>query len=100
MVDRIVERFRALADAARIRILLQLKEGESSVSELVEHTGLAQPSVSKHLAQLKAAGLVAARRDGNRSYYGIRDPAIFAICQTMCRGISEQAEADWRAVQG
>jgi DNA-binding transcriptional ArsR family regulator len=99
MVERIVARFRALADSSRVRLLLHLKEGECNVNGLVDAVGIGQASVSKHLAQLKQAGLVQVRRDGNQAFYSIRDPAIFTICSTMCSGIEEQVADELRAMQ-
>lgn len=55
--------FSALADPTRRAILAQLMAGETTVNELVEPAGLAQPTVSKHLKVLERAGLVARRRD-------------------------------------
>lgn len=98
MIERVVARFRALADAHRIRLLLELKEGERSVGDLVTRCGISQASTSKHLGQLRACGLVTARRVGNQAFYSIRDRAIFTICNSMCRGIAAQSEAEWHAL--
>lgn len=67
-MDR-AELFRTLGDANRLRILALLAREELSVSELQELLGVGQSTVSGHLAQLKRAGLVAARRDGSHSRY-------------------------------
>src|SRR4051812_16530912 len=62
--------FKALADPTR-RVLLErlIRDGEQSVNKLTGHAGVSQPAVSKHLALLKRAGLVAERRDGRLTYY-------------------------------
>jgi ArsR family transcriptional regulator len=57
--------FRALGDANRLRILALLAREELTVSELQEVLGLGQSTVSAHLAQLRAVGLVATRKDGS-----------------------------------
>jgi DNA-binding transcriptional ArsR family regulator len=62
----------ALAEPSRRRIVESLRDGEHSVGELVRSTGLAQPTVSKHLRILKAAGLVDVRREAQRRLYRIR----------------------------
>lgn len=59
----LVKVFRALGDQNRIRILKMLEEREMSVGELTVVLKISQPSVSRHLAQLKEAGLVESRRN-------------------------------------
>ena len=61
--------FEALADPTRHRILALLRDGERPVGELVDTLGVAQPSISKHLSRLKAAGLVDLRADAQRRFY-------------------------------
>ena len=58
---------RALADEARIRILQRLADGEASLNELTELTGLAKSTAHHHLGQLRTAGLVILRGNA-RSY--------------------------------
>ena len=57
--------FRTLGDPSRLRILALLAREELSVSELQDVLGLGQSTVSGHLAQLRRAGLVATRKEGN-----------------------------------
>jgi ubiquinone/menaquinone biosynthesis C-methylase UbiE/biotin operon repressor len=61
---------RLLGDATRLRLLLLLEEEELSVAELQEILGMGQSRISGHLAQLKRAGVVDARRSGKNVYYG------------------------------
>jgi DNA-binding transcriptional ArsR family regulator len=61
--------FRALADPTRREILSELKDGELAAGEIVDRFTISGPSISRHLAILKAAGLVTERRKGNRIYY-------------------------------
>lgn len=62
--------FQALSDPTRLRILTLLTaEGELCVCELTHALGLSQPMVSRHLAQLRASGLVSDRRAGQWIYY-------------------------------
>ena len=61
---------RLLADATRLRLLLLLAEEELSVAEMQEILGMGQSRISGHLAQLKRAGVVDARRSGKNVYYG------------------------------
>jgi len=63
----------ALASDARLEILDFLAQGERSVDELAQASGLSVANTSKHLQQLKAVGLVEARRDGKQVFYGLAD---------------------------
>jgi ArsR family transcriptional regulator, virulence genes transcriptional regulator len=86
---RASEFLKALAHESRLMMLCILAEGEKSVSELEEHLGLRQPTVSQQLARLRADGLVATRRDGKTVYYSVAsDEArtiINAVYDVFCR---------------
>ena len=64
--------FDVLADGTRREILRRLLDGEATVGDLVERVGATQPTVSKHLAQLRDAELVTVREDGRRRIYALR----------------------------
>ena len=64
--------FRALADPSRRAIFVSLTRGEAAVKALTARFDISQPAVSQHLATLKRAGLVQARRDGRRVYYRVQ----------------------------
>ncbi|MDR0783030.1 MAG: metalloregulator ArsR/SmtB family transcription factor [Propionibacteriaceae bacterium] len=76
LADLAVEVFRLLADGTRIRLLWALSGGELTVSALAQIVGKAQPSVSQHLAKLRMARLVRARRDGLQVYYSLQNEHI------------------------
>jgi len=61
--------FKTLSDSTRLRLLNLLAAGETCVCELSDTLRLVQPKVSRHLAQLKRARLVDARRDGKWVHY-------------------------------
>jgi ArsR family transcriptional regulator len=61
--------FRALGDPSRLRLLHALEQGELTVSEITEITGLSQPRVSRHLKLLCDARLLRRARDQNQVYY-------------------------------
>ena len=63
--------FRAFSDRTRLRILNLLRGGETCVCDLVDVIGAPQPKVSRHLAYLRRAGLVVARRDGLWQHYSL-----------------------------
>lgn len=66
--------FHGFSDPARLTILLHLLLGEHRVVELTEHLGLAQSTVSKHLACLKDCGLVTSRPQGRASIFEVAHP--------------------------
>jgi ArsR family transcriptional regulator len=61
--------FRTLSDPTRLRLLNLLACGETCVCELTDTLHVVQPRVSRHLARLKRAGLVEARRNGKWTHY-------------------------------
>ncbi len=67
--------FRAFSDHTRLRILNLLLDGELCVCDLVGVLAMSQPKVSRHLAYLRRAGLVLARRDGLWMHYRLTEPA-------------------------
>ena len=87
LVARVVERLRALADASRVRILAHLQDGPANVTALTTALQLNQASVSKHLAVLRQAGLVAADRVGTHAVYRIADPGVMELCDRVCEGV-------------
>ncbi len=68
--------FRALGDPNRLRLLEFVLHEERSVSECVEHIGLAQGRVSTHLACLADCGFATVRREGRFSFYSVTDPRV------------------------
>lgn len=67
--------FAALADRTRLRLLNLMRDGEVCVCFFAEALGTNNPKISRHLAYLKRAGLVSARRDGKWMHYSLRRPA-------------------------
>ncbi len=99
LLDRIAERLKALADPTRLRILHALEDEEVCVSDLVRTVGGSQANVSKHLAILRRAGLVAGRRDGLNVFYRVTDATSLAICRTVCAVLERQAAAEHREIK-
>jgi DNA-binding transcriptional ArsR family regulator len=71
--------FRALADPTRRQILQDLRDGELAAGEIAGRFAMSGPSVSRHLAVLKTAGLVRDRRDGNRILYALEQDRLAVI---------------------
>lgn len=67
--------FGALADRTRLRLINLMRDGEVCVCFFVEILGTNQPKISRHLAYLRRAGIVAGRRDGKWIHYRLNTPA-------------------------
>ncbi len=65
--------FRGFADPTRLRILNVLAAGELCVSDIVDVLGVPQPTISRHLAYLRRAGLAKATRDWNVARYRLTE---------------------------
>lgn len=97
---RVARVFRALSDPTRLRILNLLQYGEICVCDLVEVLRVPQPTASRHLAYLRRAGLVVARREGQWSYYRLAEPAgefheRALACLAACPKLVPQLRRDW-----
>src|SRR3989441_4341519 len=85
--------FRALADPTRRQILEELRGGELAAGEISRRFAISAPSISRHLAILKAAELVDERREGNRILYRLVPETLIvslnsylsAVCPTQVR---------------
>ena len=75
--------FRSLGHPFRLQLLEVLSHEETCVCHLSAYFGKPQPYVSKHLAELRDAGLVIDRRDGQRVYYRLADPAFGTVLGAM-----------------
>ncbi|MBD3780208.1 metalloregulator ArsR/SmtB family transcription factor [Cellulomonas hominis] len=71
--------FRSLADPARLAIVRRLAAGEARVAELTRDLGLAQSTVSSHVACLRDCGLVDGRMQGRRVYYSLARPELLDL---------------------
>lgn len=75
--------FHALSDPIRLEILSFLRDGEKCVCEIVPHSGLIQPLVSRHLKILKEAGIIRCRKDGTKRMYSIVDQRIYNVADNL-----------------
>ena len=73
-MDRADLLFKAFADETRLRLLSLVSRGELCVCDLMEVLGVPQSKVSQHLAALRSAGLVTARREGRWKHYTLARP--------------------------
>lgn len=90
LMSRVAEHFRALGEPTRLILLNALRDGERSVSELVEATGLGQANTSRHLSLLHSLDFVNRRRDGVNVLYSLADPRVFELCDLMCGRMGEE----------
>ncbi len=80
--DKVDLMFRAFSDRTRLRLLNMLATGETCVCDLVDVLGVPQPKVSRHLAYLRRARLVTARKEGLWMHYRLA-PATSAFHKSL-----------------
>jgi ArsR family transcriptional regulator len=78
-LDQVAERFHALSDPTRLRILGMLASGEHCVCDLMSELDIAQSRLSFHLRVLRQAAFVTARREGQWMYYALEREALDAL---------------------
>ena len=84
--------FQALGDKTRLRLLNLMGAQEICVCYLVEILGQSQPKISRHLAYLRRAGIVAARREGKWMHYRIVMPQNVGAAQVLRQTLAWLAE--------
>ena len=93
----IAERFKVLAEPARLAILNQLRSNELSVTELVRRTELGQANLSRHLQLLHAHGFVSRRKEGVTVYYSLAT-SVDELCDIMSSQNNAQVTARRRTL--
>jgi ArsR family transcriptional regulator len=88
-----VEFAKALADDTRQKIMAFCCCQERGVSEIVEHVGVAQPTVSHHLAILRDAGLVSIRHEGKQTFYTLNQDRVVSCCGRIMQVFAPETEA-------
>ncbi|TQF65915.1 winged helix-turn-helix transcriptional regulator [Rhodococcus spelaei] len=78
-LDPAVALFRSLADGTRLAIVRRLADGEARVADLVGDLGLAQSTVSAHVACLRDCGLVDGRPQGRQVFYSLGRPELLDL---------------------
>ena len=81
---------KGLADPKRLLILNALRDGERSVTDLVDELDIPQANVSQHLAVLRDRGLVTGRRDGQWVYYSLTSHKIVDAMDLLREVMNEQ----------
>ena len=77
--ERSAEILKAMAHPSRLMIVDALAEGERCVCELQELVGSSMPTVSRHLAQMTNAGIIARRREGSWVRYRLLCPCVTKV---------------------
>jgi DNA-binding transcriptional ArsR family regulator len=75
-VAAVAERLRLLGDPTRLTVVFALAQGETNPGCLAELAGVAPAALSQHLSKLRLAGVVRARRDGQRVWYELVDAEV------------------------
>jgi ArsR family transcriptional regulator len=83
----------------RIAILELLGEGERTVGEMAQASGVAQPTLSQHLAVLRTRGVVSTRKEGTSVHYSIADVRILEACHLMRTVLTERYRELGRSVE-
>ncbi len=84
-------RMKLMSHPERLLMLCRMDEGEVSVGELVELSGLSQSSVSQHLAMLRDENVVTIRGEAQTRFYSLNDPTVRAIIHALCDLCGEKA---------
>jgi DNA-binding transcriptional ArsR family regulator len=92
-IDLIAQRFRAMGEPMRLRLIMSLQERERTVSDLVEEHQTSQANISKHLHLLTSVGLLQRRKQGLHVFYSIADPSIFNLCDVVCGSLKKHLDA-------
>ena len=98
-LEAVADRFKVLAEPARLAILNALCGMPMSVTTLIDETGLSQANLSKHLQVLHTYGFVARQRDKLFVIYRIADTSIFGLCDIMCRQLKRHVAVRGHALQ-
>lgn len=81
---------KGLADPKRLLLINALRDGERSVSDLCDETGISQTNASQHLAVLRDKGLVQSRRSGQRVFYQLTSKKITEAMDLLREVMAEQ----------
>lgn len=99
-IQQLLSFFKAMANESRLRIVGLLANGERTGQELAELTGLKEPTVSHHLASLKALGLVSVRPEGVMRWHALRPEALSEMSRALFEpqaAASLAPKDDWEA---
>lgn len=90
-IEAVADRFKVLAEPARLAVLNALCKRPMSVTSLIDETGLNQANLSKHLQLLYTHGFVERQRSKSYVFYSLADESVFALCDIMCQQLKRNA---------
>ena len=90
---------KGLAHPKRLLIISALKEGEKSVNQIAETTGIRQANLSQHLTILRQLGILEKRREGLNIYYSIADERIVQACEIVRAAIRQRLHSTNRLLR-
>lgn len=80
---------KSLGSRPRLMLLCHLSDGEKSVGELAEQTGLRMSAVSQNLALLRSERIVTQRREGTTIYYRLSNPTVRQLIKVLYRAFCD-----------
>lgn len=89
-----------LANPKRLEIIDLLRDGEKSVTEIIEAMEISQANLSQHLTVMRQKGIVVPRREGVSVYYRLSNPKIIKACDLMRQVLLEHLEAGVELARG
>lgn len=93
------EMCKTISNPRRQAILDTIRDGEMTVSELIEKTGISQANLSQHLAILRSKGVVKTRREGNNVHYSISNLKIIEAYDLISEVLEDSATSRDRAIK-
>jgi DNA-binding transcriptional ArsR family regulator len=93
-LEHVAAFFRAMSVPLRLKILNALRAGERNVGQITTDLACSQANASKHLAVLAGSGLIEKRQSGTSTFYRIRDPRIYKLCDLVCGHVGERLGRD------
>jgi len=90
---------KTIANPKRLEIIHALKEGEKTVTELVDMLKVPKANVSQHLSMMRAKGVLVNRRDGVNIYYSISNPKVIQACTLMKEVLTDQMRKQRKLIE-
>lgn len=100
LLEAVAQRFRALAEPVRLRLLEALREGPASVGALARRVEQSHANTSKHLLVLAGAGFVSRTEKGTQTLYALCGATTERLCTVICDHVVRAAEADLKDLRG
>jgi DNA-binding transcriptional ArsR family regulator len=93
------EMCKTISNPRRQAILDTIRNGEMTVSELIEKTGISQANLSQHLAILRSKGVVNTRRDGNNVHYSLSNLKIIEAYDLISEVLEDSVTSRDKAIR-